>query len=136
MACDTIITFTANGVNHVGVASSFSFSYAGGVVTVSGSTLQGGTIAFTMGTPVAGWADGSVINMATSTNPANVMAFTNASIAHSTAFGTSNATINVVKFRSTPTPGGIRYTFSGTLKNSAGTSTMNISNGLVMVPLQ
>ena len=136
MACDTVITFTANGVNHVGVASSCTFSYAGGTVTVTGSTLQGGTIAFTMGTPVAGWADGSVISMATATNPANVMAFTNASIAHSTAFGTSSATINVVKFRTTPTPGGIRYTFSGTLKNSAGTSTMNISNGLVMVPLQ
>jgi len=136
MACDTIITFTANGVNHVGVASSCTFSYAGGVVTVTGSTLQGGTIAFTMAQPVAGWVSGSVINMATATNPASVMAFTNASVAHSTAFGTSTATINVVKFRSTPAPGGIRYTFSGTLKNSGGTSTVNITNGLVMVPLQ
>jgi hypothetical protein len=89
-----------------------------------------------MAAPVAGWQNGSVINMATATNPASVMAFTNAAVAHSTAFGTSTATVNVVKFRSTPAPGGIRYTFSGLLKNSAGTSTMNITNGLVMVPLQ
>jgi hypothetical protein len=89
-----------------------------------------------MAQPIAGWVSGTVINMATATNPASVMAFTNAAVAHSTAFGTSTAVINVVKFRSTPTPGGIRYTFSGTLKNSGGTSTVNISNGLVMVPLQ
>jgi len=137
MACDTIISFTANGVNHVAVASTCTFSYAGGTVTITGTTLQGGTIAFTMAQPVAGWVDGTTINIGPANNPNSVVAFTNdMAVAYSTAFTGSTATVNVVKFRSSPVPGGIRYTFSGTMKNSGGTSTVNITNGLVMVPLQ
>jgi hypothetical protein len=137
MACDTLCNFSANSVANVGVPGTATFAVSSGNITITCSTLQGGTMAFTMKQPIGGWQNGSVLTIDPTSVPNSAVVYTNsAGVAHSTAFTGSSITVTVIKYASSPVPGGIRFNFSGTLKNNGGTSVVNIANGLTMTPLQ
>ncbi|MCC6600591.1 MAG: hypothetical protein IT223_07930 [Crocinitomicaceae bacterium] len=135
-ACDTIMQWTANGVQHVVLQDMISFDFDG-TLAVSGTSLQEGTLALNLEEPAGGWNDGANSTL----NDQDVLTYLTYSnnvigVSYGSIISGASITVNVVRFRSTPSPGLIRLTFSGTVKSADGTGTVNITNGLIMVPLQ
>ena len=134
-SCDTILSWTAGGVNYE-CSINWQFLSSGGNVSVIGQTIDGLQFAVTLQQPVAGWLSGLSITLNPSAAPNSVIAYTNAAgTVHSTASSGGSGTFVIEKYASAPAPGYIRGTFSGTLKSTTG-ATVNVTNGFLQVPLQ
>jgi len=135
--CDTILSFKVNNLTHVVLANNVTFSFDGAALNVAGTSLQGGTIQISTNVPPAGWVTGATVTMNQTTIP-------NKQIGYTDEFGvsygsgtteTTNGSLNFVRFITTPLPGLIRGTFNGNLSDFAGTSSVSITSGLFMVPV-
>jgi len=125
-----------DGVNQTVLPGNLTFSFASNTLTVTGTTLTGGTIAFTLAAPAAGWIDGASTTVTSINQPGSVVGYTSTlAVPYTTGFPNSTSTFSVGRFRSTPTPGFIRASFTGSLYNASGNDGVSITNGLLQIPL-
>lgn len=136
--CDTILSFKLNGITQTVLANDVSFFFDGTVYNVSGTTLNGGQIALISDEPPAGWEEGTSVTMNQLTFPFRQISFMDefGTSYSSGATATSNGTFNIVRFVGTSSPGIMRGTFSGVLKTTDGSGTVNITTGLFQTPLE
>jgi hypothetical protein len=136
IGCDTILTFKLDGVTQTVLPGNLTFSFATNTLNVTGTTLTGGTIAFTLAAPAAGWIDGASTTVTDIDQPGSVVGYTSdLAVPYTTAFNNSTSTFSIGRFRSTPAPGFIRASFTATLYNSSGNDGVTITNGLLQIPL-
>lgn len=131
--CDTVLVWKANGVEHVVTSLNIVVGFVDNTLTISGNSLQGGSIILNLTEPLSGWDDGVSIAVTPDTAPTAIGYVSPLSETFSTGFGIATATVQIVRFVFGP-DGIARGTFQGTL-STLTEETVSISNGLFMVPM-
>lgn len=130
--CDTILQWKVGSVVHVVPPTAITMSYNSGtgVITVGGTSLSLGQLAFTL-TPATGtWIQGTTFDVGPTTAPGNAFGYTIGGLTYSSA--STNGDMSVTIQRYVPAPNFYRITFGGTLETDDGTETISITNGVFM----
>ncbi|MDZ4823299.1 MAG: hypothetical protein SH856_07555 [Flavobacteriales bacterium] len=133
-SCDTIYNWTENNEAHTTPPAIINFTFDGTDLTVTGSSLEFGTMTIVINDPLAGWVEELDVPFDDTTTPDYVMTYVDAGgIVYTSALAPGEGEAFLVRF--VPGPVGImRLYFSGTLY-SVGAESLDIESGVLMYPV-